>query len=161
MRFKDVNGPRGGADTVARIQLTVAGRPSVFVEERAHDADQALSRAATSVAPGDGPLRRQAGAAAPAPTRPARVLPPRPRAARAETRTPPAARQDQAAQRPKQRGGMVYKLEASATKPSRKSTRKSANRLKTGNKLGRRTKRAKHTPRARASRAQTQRRRAR
>jgi hypothetical protein len=46
---KDINGPRGGVDTAARIRLSVAGRPPVFVEERATDAVRALSKAATSV----------------------------------------------------------------------------------------------------------------
>jgi len=49
VRVKDVNGPRGGVDTVARIHVSVAGRPPVFVEERAADAERALSRAAASV----------------------------------------------------------------------------------------------------------------
>ena len=46
---KDINGPRGGVDTAARIRLSVSGRPPVFVEERATDAARALSKAATSV----------------------------------------------------------------------------------------------------------------
>jgi hypothetical protein len=46
---KDINGPRGGVDTAARIRLSVSGRPPVFVEERATDAVRALSKAATSV----------------------------------------------------------------------------------------------------------------
>jgi hypothetical protein len=56
---------------------------------------------------------------------------------------------------------MVYKHETSATKPSRKSTRKSANRLRAANKLGRRTRTRKNTPRAKASRASVQRSRSR
>jgi hypothetical protein len=45
-------------------------------------------------------------------------------------------------------------LEDSATgAPSRKSTRRSANRTKSGSKLGRKTKRALHSPKARARRA--------
>jgi hypothetical protein len=61
--------------------------------------------------------------------------------------------------RGRRRSGMAYVLEESQTKPSRKSTRKSASRLKSGSKLMRRTQRRKHSPKARASRAQTQRRR--
>jgi hypothetical protein len=53
---------------------------------------------------------------------------------------------------------MVYKLESSARRPSRKSTRKSANRQRSGNKLQRRARRRKHSPRARAFRAKAQRR---
>jgi hypothetical protein len=61
----------------------------------------------------------------------------------------------------KRSGGMVVKREVSATKPSRKSTRKSANRMRAANKIGRRVRRTKQTPRARASRAQLSRRRSR
>jgi hypothetical protein len=51
--------------------------------------------------------------------------------------------------------GMGYALEDSAVKPSRKSTRKSANRAKSGSKLARRQRRKTHAPKARAKRAQT------
>ncbi len=54
------------------------------------------------------------------------------------------------------RAGMGYTLEDSATKPSRKSTRKSANRAKSGSQLARRTRRKVHSPKARASRAKVQ-----
>jgi hypothetical protein len=51
--------------------------------------------------------------------------------------------------------GMGYTLEDSATKPSRKSTRKSANRAKSGSKLGRRQRSKLHAPKARATRAKS------
>jgi hypothetical protein len=49
VRFKDVNGPRGGIDTACRVNVRVSGRPSVFVEERAVDVGTALSKAAASI----------------------------------------------------------------------------------------------------------------
>jgi hypothetical protein len=157
VRFKDVNGPRGGADTVARIHLSVQGRPPVFVEERALDADRALARAAVTVTRAMDRSVGKRGLRTPAPTRPTPRAVPRPSRKAASRRAPPAKRNS-----PKlRRRGMVYALETSATKPSRKSTRKSANRLKGASKLSRRTRRRKHSPKARASRAQGQRRRSR
>jgi hypothetical protein len=49
--------------------------------------------------------------------------------------------------------GMGYALEDSARRPSRKSTRKSANRAKSGSKLARRQRARTHSPKARATRA--------
>jgi hypothetical protein len=54
---------------------------------------------------------------------------------------------------------MGYALEDSAAKPSRKSTRKSANRAKSGSKLARRQRRKVRSPKARATRAKIQRQR--
>lgn len=34
VRFEDVNGPKGGVDTICRIKLVVSGRPSLFAEKR-------------------------------------------------------------------------------------------------------------------------------
>jgi hypothetical protein len=154
VRFKNLNGPRGGIDTSCRIKLTISGRPSVFVEERALDADKALARAATSVARAMARSVERVGLATPSlPRLPTPAPTPRPKKVEALAEEAPKGR--------RRRRGMVYALEESATKPSRKSTRKSINRLKSGNKLSRRQQRRKHTPRARASRAQLQRRRTR
>ncbi|MDQ3370042.1 MAG: hypothetical protein M3680_31890, partial [Myxococcota bacterium] len=43
VRFEDVNGPRGGVDTVCRIKLVLSGRPSIQVEKRASTAELALA----------------------------------------------------------------------------------------------------------------------
>ncbi len=45
VRFEDVNGPKGGVDTICRIQLALRGRPSVQVEERGIDARAAFALA--------------------------------------------------------------------------------------------------------------------
>jgi hypothetical protein len=155
VRFEDVNGPRGGADTVARIHLPVAGRPPVFAQGRARDADRALARALSSVAAAMNRTTGRRGLRVPAPTRVAVEPGSRATAARAEDR-----RRARPARGARRTSGMVYRHEASATKPSRKSTRKSANRAKGASRLSRRTRHAKHTPRKRAARAQSQRRRA-
>ncbi|RIL06344.1 MAG: hypothetical protein DCC71_07060 [Proteobacteria bacterium] len=46
LRLDDVNGPRGGADTVCKIKAVLSGLPSVVVEERGADADALVVRAA-------------------------------------------------------------------------------------------------------------------
>ena len=42
VRFEDINGPRGGIDTLCRIKLVIRRRPSVQVEEQAEDARAAF-----------------------------------------------------------------------------------------------------------------------
>ena len=90
VRFKDVNGPRGGADTVARIHLSVQGRPAVFVEERALDAERALARAAVTVTRAMDRSVGKRGLRTPAPTR-------RPSTRTASRPSKPAARPSRAA----------------------------------------------------------------
>lgn len=48
LRFKDVNGPRGGKDMVCRAKVVLSGRPNVIVEERAKTARKAFDLAAPS-----------------------------------------------------------------------------------------------------------------
>jgi len=50
VRFEDLNGPRGGVDTVCRVKLVFSGGPSVQVEERGIDAAVAMGRAVRRVA---------------------------------------------------------------------------------------------------------------
>ncbi len=45
VRFKDVNGPRGGVDSLCRIKVVLSGVPSVLVEELASDPLKAFDRA--------------------------------------------------------------------------------------------------------------------
>jgi len=49
VRFEDVNGPRGGVDTVCRMKVVLSGLPSVVVEERGVDQRRALLRAALTL----------------------------------------------------------------------------------------------------------------
>jgi uncharacterized membrane protein YdjX (TVP38/TMEM64 family) len=204
VRFEDVNGPRGGVDTVCRIKLAVSHRPSVLVERRAVDADAALKRSATAVAQAMDRSIGRSGMRTPAPTRPStpakearatravvvwpddgslvgrRVGRARRNVVRAASR-PEKRRRDvfldtaapgvsetdrkagggsSAARNTKlNRAGMGYTLEDSARRPSRKSTRKSANRAKSGSKLARAQRRKIRSPKARATRAKIQRQR--
>src|SRR5262249_16774159 len=80
------SGPRGAADAVCRIRLTVSGRPSVVVEGRAYDAEHALRQAVAAAARAIGSSLARARMRTPAPTHP---RPPRP----AEARTSRARRQ--------------------------------------------------------------------
>jgi hypothetical protein len=205
VRFEDINGPRGGVDTVCRIKLAVSHRPTVLVERRAVDADLALKRSATAAAQAMDRSIGRSGMPTPAPTRPPVAQPPEVRKARSVTTWPEdgslvgrrvgRARRNvvRAARRPEKRrrdvfvdtaapgtsatdrkagggssaarntklnrAGMGYTLEDSAGKPSRKSTRKSANRTKSGSQLGRAQRRKIRSPKARATRAKIQRQR--
>jgi hypothetical protein len=48
VRFDDVNGPRGGVDTVSRIKVVLSERPSVVVESHGVDAMRAFDQASHS-----------------------------------------------------------------------------------------------------------------
>jgi hypothetical protein len=50
VRFDDVNGPKGGVDTVCRIKLVVTGRPSLVVEKRATTPQEAFASAVEPLA---------------------------------------------------------------------------------------------------------------
>lgn len=50
VRFEDINGPRGGVDTVCRIKLVLSGRPSVQVDARGRGPREAFTRALPKVA---------------------------------------------------------------------------------------------------------------
>jgi ribosome-associated translation inhibitor RaiA len=45
VRFDDVNGPRGGVDTVSRIKVVLSERPSVVIESHGVDAQHAFDQA--------------------------------------------------------------------------------------------------------------------
>ena len=150
VRFEDVNGPRGGRDVSCKIKVVISGLPSVVVSEVAGNALEAFDRSDGRV---ERVVRREIqraregghlgriplgpkvsgrgsadGGAAPASPSP-----------RNFTRRPRKA---------------TVALEASArSRPSRKSTRGSANRAKHGNKLARREKRRISSPKAKRSRA--------
>jgi hypothetical protein len=153
VRFAGIDSPfRGGEDVRCRINLAVSGRPSVFVEERARDANRAFALAAASITRAMARSVERKGLSMPQPTNPPSKKPrvaARRRANATEPVSKPRARRT--------RRGKAYVLEEFSTRPSRKSTRKSANRLKGGSKLMRRTQRRKHSAKARASRARVQR----
>ena len=45
VRIRDINGPRGGVDTICRIKAVLNGQPSVIVESRADSHHIAINRA--------------------------------------------------------------------------------------------------------------------
>ena len=46
VRFADLNGPRGGVDTVCRIKIVLAGQQSIVTEARGTEAREAFDLAA-------------------------------------------------------------------------------------------------------------------
>jgi len=46
VRFEDLNGPRGGVDTLCRLKLVLAGRQSIVIEERGVEPREAFDLAA-------------------------------------------------------------------------------------------------------------------
>jgi hypothetical protein len=44
IRFEDVNGPRGGVDTICRIKAVMTGAESLLVQQRAKNPEQAVGR---------------------------------------------------------------------------------------------------------------------
>src|SRR5262249_1792740 len=122
VRFEDMNGPRGGVDTICRIKAVVSGEPSVVVEERGHNHVHALGRAPPRIKRSLRQLfdrrRGKMPSASRAEKAPARRTPSRASSARGAT-----ARRNP--QQPTRR--MRVALEESSGKPSRKSTRRSLN----------------------------------
>jgi hypothetical protein len=196
VRFDDVNGPRGGVDTVSQIKVVLSERPSVVVRAQGVDAwhafDQASHRTERTVrrslgraglTSGSGARRKGRGrgrtSSLPAEPQPAalpdgsligaRVGRSSANLARTlawsnrvDTTQPGVSATDRkagggstAARNVKRRTSRATAaLEDSATgKPSRKSTRSSANRAKGGSKQGRQAKVRTASPKRRATRA--------
>ncbi len=141
VRFEDVNGPRGGADVACKVKVVVSGRPSVVVEETARTAAEAFDRV-------DGRVERAVRRSIDRGREPRllqRELPRARAAGRATERQPrkaPLTIGTAARNYKKRTRKAVVALEDSARpRPSRKTTRGSANRAKHANKLARREKR--------------------
>ncbi|MEO6776352.1 MAG: hypothetical protein ABI467_25645 [Kofleriaceae bacterium] len=49
VRFEDLNGPKGGIDSMCRIKLVLTGRPSVQIDKTASSFDVAFARAFRSI----------------------------------------------------------------------------------------------------------------
>ncbi len=160
LRFEDVNGPRGGIDVACRMKAVISGLPSVVVEELAGDPVEAFDRAGQRI---ERAVRRAIGRG-------------RERGGLRRMTPPRAAQQDnEETDQPKARGADASRSSASSAaprnrnrrprkatvalegstlpRPSRKSTRRSANRTKHGNKLARRERRRASSPNARRAQA--------
>lgn len=160
VRFEDVNGPRGGRDVRCAIKVVMSGLPSIVVSELAGSAVEAFDRA-------DGRVERAVRRAVQRGRERGHLerLPPRAETAgrgrseasrkRARPASPTRAAASTAGRnftrRPRK---ATAALEGSAQpRPSRKSTRGSANRAKQGNKLARREQRRVASPKAKRARA--------
>lgn len=199
VRFEDVNGPRGGVDTVCRAKVVLDGLPSIVVEERAADAREAFRWVAAGVERAVGRAlgrqrlseprtkrgtRRASGpAAAPrrdddgsligrrvgqgrealerALARPEKLR----RDAFVDTAAPGVSASDRkagygstAARNTRRRAPKAaVALEDSRTVPSRKSTRKSANRMRSSAALEQAESMRRQRPGAQAARARARR----
>jgi hypothetical protein len=123
VRFQSIDDPRAQLDSVCRIRVILMGMPPVAVEGRGNTELLALDRALRRV---PAAVRKQLHAShAPEPLRERDV----------KLRAPRA----------------THALERSATKPSRKSTRRSANHVKSDSNLRRRQMRRVRAPSSRAA----------
>jgi ribosome-associated translation inhibitor RaiA len=147
VRFDDVNGPRGGVDVACRIKAVMSALPSVVVTELAHEPVEAFDRAGRRIervvrgAIGRARGRRHLG--------PVTLdVPPAAPTRRAPAAGPAASTATRNLKRRAPKATVA--LEGSArSRPSRKSTRGSANRAKHGNKLARREQRRISSPKGR------------
>lgn len=199
VRFDDVNGPKGGVDTVSRIKVVLSELPSVVVESQGVDAQHAFDQASHRT---EQTVRRNLGRAGVATGRGKRVtqIPARNGTAKRPPYLPPpegsligarvgrsaqnlertlawssavdTSREGISASERKAGGGSSaarnVKRETSrataaledstAARPSRKSTRGSANRAKAGSKQGRRAKTVTASPKRAATKAKANRR---
>lgn len=194
VRFDDVNGPRGGVDTISHIKVVLSQRPSVVVQAQGIDAwhafDEASHRTERTVRRSLGRAGVTSGRGAPraVPSSPSNGRAPQPYAAlpngsfigarvgrspanlaralawsnRVDTSQPGVSATDRKAGGSSTAARNVKRstsrataaLEDSATgKPSRKSTRGSANRAKAGSKQGRRAKVRAASPKRAATKA--------
>jgi len=137
VRFADVNGPRGGVDVACKIKVVMSGVPSVVVTELAGDPVEAFDRAGQRI---ERVVKRTIGRARergrlgrlPQPASRHDASARREHVPRASASTAERNRN----QRPRK---ATVALEGSKrSRPSRKSTRRSANRAKHANKLARR-----------------------
>jgi len=156
VRFEDVNGPRGGIDVACSIKAVIGDLPSVVVTELAANPRLAFDRASLRVeravrrAIGRGRERGRLGPMQAPTVAHGRKGRRGARGASVTRAAPSTAVRNRKRRAPK----ATAALEGSArSRPSRKSTRGSANRAKHGNKLGRREQRRLSSPKARRGRS--------
>lgn len=152
VHFQDALAARGGTDTVCSVRVMLRGREQVVVEERAHTAREAVELVADDVERAVGESvaarargRRERGNHAQEREAGAEEAP-------ARHKTHPSMRH---AKDHHPRATSAYEpIETASERPSRKSTRGSANRSKRDTNLALRHGRALRAPTARATRAQ-------
>jgi hypothetical protein len=159
VRFEDVNGPRGGIDVACRIKAVISGVPSVVVTEIAGNPVAAFDRAGQRI---ERVVRRTIGRGRER-GHLDRMPPPRGRREgheRLHQRDARGANVSRASastatrnRKQRTRKATVALEGSTRSRPSRKSTRRSANRAKHGNKLARRERRRASSPNARRAQA--------
>jgi hypothetical protein len=156
VRFEDVNGPRGGKDVACRIKAVISGLPSAVVTELAANPAEAFDRAGQRL---ERVVRNAIGRAReggrldrlPPPARAREKMVQRDARGASASRASTSATPRNRNRRPRK---ATVALEGSTlSRPSRKSTRGSANRAKHGNKLARRERRRASSPNARRAQA--------
>jgi hypothetical protein len=149
VRFDDINGPRGGIDTLCRARVVLSGHESILVEQRGHNAEHAIRLATPRLRRSLQRSVERAGGKAPEPTLPG---PAKRSGTRPPTSAAPASRSAPRTIKTRTHG-MTASLEAPSDRPSRKSTRDSSNRSKAAGPKGRATKRRKLSPTKRHARS--------
>lgn len=132
VRFDDINGPRGGIDTLCRARVVLSGHESILVEQRGHNPEHALRLVTPRLRRSLQRSVERVGGKAPAPTLPPPAKRP---GTRARSSAAPASRSSPRTIKTRTHG-MTASLEAPSDKPSRKSTRDSSNRAKAGGPKG-------------------------
>jgi ribosome-associated translation inhibitor RaiA len=138
VRFRDLNGPRGGEDIECRIQVVLAGRPDIVLHARAEDPRRAFDGANRSVGQAVRRDLERAGWS--------QGLRATQRRARASEPGEAAPAQAKAAPRSKARA-----------KPAAKPPRKGAGDMRTNDPLALRARERAHTPAAHATTARAKR----
>jgi ribosome-associated translation inhibitor RaiA len=156
VRFEDVNGPRGGIDVACQIKAVISGLPSVVVTERAAQPVEAFDRAGQRV---ERVVRRAIDRALEGGRLDRIQPPPNPykgmdqREARGANAARGSASTADRNRKRRPRKATVALEGSTRSRPSRKSTRRSANRARHGNKLARRQRRRVSSPNARRAQA--------
>lgn len=161
VRFDDLNGPRGGLDCECRLQVMIAGRPTLVATERAKDPRTAFDGACQSAARAVKRSLERAGYSQGlrASRRRAQAVNAEP-APKAESRSSAESKERKSrnakARTPK--SAAALELTTDGARPSRLSTRKSANRVRSGLNLALRTQNERSDPTSRAESAKARRR---
>jgi hypothetical protein len=146
VRFRDINGPRGGEDTECRIQVVIGGRPDIVVSHLAADARRAFEGANRSA--GEAVKRDLARSGY---SQGLRATKRRSHAAEPEAEPAPAAAPERKARGSRSKAALD--VPKGGGKPGRPSTRKGADSVRSDDKLAKRARDQAHTPKAHATAA--------
>lgn len=148
VRFRDINGPRGGRDIECRIQVVLAGRPDVVISDLAAGPRRAFDGANKSLGQAVRRVLEKAGYSQSlrATQRRARGAPSSDGQPDAQEVAPPAARRSS-------RSKAAVELPKGGGKPGKPKTRKGADSVRSDEALALRARERTHTPEAHAAAA--------